>query len=236
MDFMLNSSNYFTNPRNDFSYVDRTNVKAIAIDMLVGAIGSSSTTIEWVFSELLRHPKVMKKLQDEIQNVVTMNRMVDEKDVDKFPYLDMVLKEVFRLHPIGPFLIPHESTEDITIEGYFIPKRSTVLINTWAIGRDADVWSGDVEEFLPERFKHRDINLYGRDFELLPFGSGRRGCPGIQLGLVTIGLVVAQLLHCFNWELPNGTSSDDLDMDGKFGLTLTRVSHLCAIPTYRLSI
>ena len=238
IDIMLSLSNYFGNPRNDQSsnIIDRTNVKAIVIDMLVGGIGSSSTTIEWVFSELLRHPRVMKKLQQELENVVTKDRMVEEKDLENLCYLNMVVKEVFRLHPIGPFLVPHESREDITIEGYFIPKRSTVLVNTWAIGRDPDIWSDNVEEFFPERFMNNDINFQGHDFELIPFGSGRRGCPGIQLSMVTIGLVLAQLLHCFNWELPDGMSSDDLDMKENFGLTMTRVNHLCAIPTYRLLI
>ncbi|RVX13986.1 cytochrome P450 CYP736A12 [Vitis vinifera] len=237
IDIMLSLMSNFSNLRSESSYIiDRTNVKAILLDMLVGGIDSSSTTIEWVFSELLRHPRVMRQLQHELQNVVKMDRMVDESDLENLVYLNMVVKEVLRLHPIGPFLVPHASTEDITIEGHFIPKRSTILINTWAIGRDPNFWSDNVDEFLPERFINSNIDLQGRDFELIPFGSGRRGCPGIQLGLRTVRLVLAQLLHCFNWELPNDMSSDDLDMSEKFGLTMPRVNHLYAIPTYRLLI
>uniref|UniRef100_F6GTJ6 Cytochrome P450 CYP736A12 n=1 Tax=Vitis vinifera TaxID=29760 RepID=F6GTJ6_VITVI len=223
IDIMLSLMSNFSNLRSESSYIiDRTNVKAILLDMLVGGIDSSSTTIEWVFSELLRHPRVMRQLQHELQNVVKMDRMVDESDLENLVYLNMVVKEVLRLHPIGPFLVPHASTEDITIEGHFIPKRSTILINTWAIGRDPNFWSDNVDEFLPERFINSNIDLQGRDFELIPFGSGRRGCPGIQLGLRTVRLVLAQLLHCFNWELPNDMSSDDLDMSEKFGLTMPR--------------
>ncbi|KAJ9677050.1 hypothetical protein PVL29_022175 [Vitis rotundifolia] len=237
IDIMLSLMSNFSNLRSESSYIiDRTNVKAIVLDMLVGGIDSSSTTIEWVFSELLRHPRVMRQLQHELQNVVKMDRMVDESDLENLAYLNMVVKEVLRLHPIGPFLVPHASMEDITIEGHFIPKRSTILINTWAIGRDPNIWSDNVDEFFPERFINSNIDLQGRDFELIPFGSGRRGCPGIQLGLRTVRLVLAQLLHCFNWELPNDMSSDDLDMSEKFGLTMPRVNHLYAIPTYRLLI
>ncbi|CAL2262231.1 unnamed protein product [Prunus armeniaca] len=127
--------------------------------------------------------------------------MVEESDLPKLGYLNMVLKESFRLHPVGPLLIPHASMEDITVEGHDIPKKSTIFINVWAIGRDPNVWSENVEEFYPERFIDGNIDLRGHDFQLLPFGSGRRGCPGMLLGLTTVRLVLANLVHCFNWDL-----------------------------------
>lgn len=234
LSILLSSTTDRNNLGNGSSFIiDRTTVEAILLDILVAGIDSSSTMIEWVFSELLRHPTVMQKLQFELRDVVKMDRMVEESDLENLAYLNMVVKEVLRLHPIGPFLIPHQSTEDITVDGHFIPKRSTILINTWAIGRDCSIWSDNADEFLPERFMNKNIDLQGRDFELVPFGSGRRGCPGMQLGLTSVRLVLAQLLHCFNWEL-NNISPSELDMREKFGLTMPRLSHLHAIPTYRL--
>lgn len=122
------------------------------------------------------------------------------------------------------------------INGYQIPKKSTIIINAWAIARDPDVWSDNAEEFLPERFMGSNIDIQGRDFQLIPFGSGRRGCPGIQLGLIQVRLVLAQLVHCFEWELPNGMLPNELDMSEKFGLTMPRAKHLLALPTYRLLV
>ncbi|CAN4090069.1 unnamed protein product [Withania somnifera] len=212
---------------------DRRHVKAIMLDMLIASMDTSATSIDWIFSELLRHPKVMKKLQKELEQVVGKNRMVEESDLEKLEYLDMVIKEGFRLHPIAPLLLPHESIEDCTIDGFDIPKGSRILVNTWAIGRDPEVWP-EPEKFTPERFVDSNIDLRGRNFQLLPFGTGRRSCPGLQLGLTIVRLVLAQLVHCFDWELPNGMQPKDLDMTEKFGLVMARAQHLMAIPTNRL--
>lgn len=211
----------------------RENVKAILLDMVVGSMDTSSTSIEWVLSELLKHPRVMNKVQKELENIVGMERMVEESDLERLEYLDMVIKESYRLHPIVPLLLPHEAMEDCIIDGYDIPKKSTVLINVWSIGRDPDAWT-EPEKFFPERFEGSSIDLRGRDFQLIPFGSGRRGCPGIQLGLKVVKLVVAQLAHVFNLELPNNMKPSDLDMIEEFGLVVSRANHLMAIPTYRL--
>ncbi|PRQ16525.1 putative cytochrome P450 [Rosa chinensis] len=215
-------------------FLDRTNVKAILLDMLTAAFDTSASSIVWSLSELLRHPRVMKKLQKELQTVVGMDRMVEETDLPKLEYLSMVVKESLRLHPVAPLLVPHESIEDITIDGYDIPKKSRIIVNFWSIGRDPNVWSENVEEFYPERFMNSNIDLRGHDFQLIPFGSGRRGCPGLQLGLTTVRLVLAQLVHCFNWELPAGILPQDLDMSEKFGLSMSKAQHLLAKPTYRL--
>ena len=214
--------------------IDRTNIKAIVLDMMVGASDTSTTAIEWAISELLRHPRVMKRLQDEIENVVGMNRQVEETDLVKLPYLNMVVKETLRLYPIGPLLGPRESLKDVTIDGYCIKRKSRIIINAWAIGRDPKVGSENTEIFCPERFVNSNIDIQGHDFRLIPFGSGRRGCAGMNLGLTTVRLVVAQLVHCFRWELPFGISPEDLDMTENFGLTMPRNKHLLAMPTYRL--
>ncbi|XP_050256106.1 cytochrome P450 CYP736A12-like [Quercus robur] len=235
IDTLLSLMNQPMNPHDEQVYIiDRTNIKAIILDMISGAYDTSVAAIEWTFSELLRYPRVMKHVQEELECVVGMNRMVEETDLAKLPYLDTVVKESLRLHPVGPLLVPHESMEDIEVNGYYVPKKSRIIINFWAIGRDPCVWSDNMEEFYPERFINSNIDLKGRDFQLIPFGSGRRGCPGMHLGLTTVKYVLAQLLHCFHWVLPSGMLPNDLDMSEKFGLSMRRAKHLSAMPTYRL--
>ncbi|XP_062148744.1 cytochrome P450 71AU50-like [Alnus glutinosa] len=213
--------------------IERSHIKATILDMLAGSMDTTGTVVEWALSELMKHPRVMKKAQKELEDVVGLERMVEESDLDSLEYLDMVLKETLRLHPIAPLLLPHEATEDCTVHGFHIPKKSRVIINAWAIGRDPSVWS-DAEKFFPERFVGSNIDVRGRDFQLIPFGSGRRGCPGMQLGLTAVRLVVAQLVHCFDWELPNNMLPTELDMTEEFGLVTPRAKHLLAFPAYRL--
>ncbi|KAF2298786.1 hypothetical protein GH714_027631 [Hevea brasiliensis] len=126
--------------------------------------------------------------------------------------------------------------EETIIDGYHIPKNARIIVNAWAIGRDPNAWSDNAEEFLPERFADTSIDLRGHDFQLLPFGSGRRGCPGMQLGLTITRFVLAQLVHCFNWELPDGVLPNELDMSEIFGLSMPRANHLVAVPKYRLRV
>ena len=237
VDMLLPLMNQPINPHDKHVYImDRTNIKAILFDLIVAAFDTSATAIVWAMSELVRNPRVMKKLQEELQNVIGMDQMVEEKDLGKLTYLGMVVKEALRLHPVAPFLVPRECLEDTTIEGYYIPKKSRIMVNTWAIGHDQNVWSNNVEEFYPERFIERNIDLRGHDFELLPFGSGRRMCPAIHSGLITVRLVLSQLVHCFNWKLPSGLKPNDLDMTEVFGLTVPRANHLLLKPTNRLLV
>ncbi|BAT73346.1 hypothetical protein LR48_Vigan01g022000 [Vigna angularis] len=214
--------------------IERPNIKAILLDMLAGSMDTSATAIEWTLSEMLKNPRVMKKLQKELESVVGMERKVEESDLEKLEYLDMVVKESLRLHPVAPLLIPHQSIEDCMVGEYFIPKKSRVIVNAWAIMRDPSAWD-EAEKFWPERFEGRNIDVRGREFELIPFGSGRRGCPGIQLGLTVIRHTVAQVVHCFDWKLPNNILPSELDMADEFGLTMPRANPLRVIPTYRLS-
>ncbi|KAL8490247.1 hypothetical protein ACS0TY_025959 [Phlomoides rotata] len=176
----------------------------------------------------------MKKVQKELESVVGMDHAVEESHLDKLQYLECVIKEVFRLHPIVPLLLPHESIEDCVVDGFHIPKKSRIMVNVWAIGRDPSVWSNP-KSFTPERFIGSHIDVKGHNFELLPFGSGRRGCPGMQLGLTVVKLVVAQLVHCFDWELPNGMQPSDMDMSEHFALVTSRAKNLMVIPSYRLA-
>ncbi|KAK1400153.1 putative flavonoid 3'-monooxygenase [Heracleum sosnowskyi] len=213
--------------------LDRSTIKAIVLDMISGTIDTSQIAITWIMSELLRNSRVMKKLQKEVQNVVGDCEFVEESYISKLDYLDMIVKESMRLHPVATLLPPHESMEDIVINGYHIKKKSRIIVNNWGIGRDPRNWSEDVDEFLPERFIGSNVDYMGNNFQLIPFGSGRRSCPGIHLGTIMVKLVVTQLVHTFDWELPFGMSPDELDMEELFGATVPRATHLLAVPTLR---
>ncbi|KAL5990695.1 hypothetical protein ACLOJK_011598 [Asimina triloba] len=231
VDFMLS---FMESDENKFHF-GRPNIKALMLDMLAASMDTTAAVVEWAFAELLKHPEMMNKAQKELESVVGMDRMVAESDLASLGYVEMVLKESMRLHPVLPLLIPHQSTEDCSVDGYHIPKGSHVIINTWSIGRDPNAWS-DPEVFNPERFKGSasGIDVMGRDFQFLPFGAGRRGCPGMQLGYTVARLILAQLVHCFDWQLPNGLRPGDVDMSERFGLVVPKASHVLCIPTYRL--
>ncbi|KAH9321878.1 hypothetical protein KI387_016517 [Taxus chinensis] len=208
--------------------ITRDHIKNIIFD-----IDTSGNILEWAMSELLRNPLAMKRVQEELDSVVGYNRVVIECDLPHLKYLQMAVKETLRLYPSGPLLLPHQSKKHCKIAGYEIPKNTRVLINAWAIGRDPITWE-EPNVFKPERFLASKIDVKGQDFELIPFGSGRRICPGINLALCMIQLGLAKLLHCFNWSLPEGISPKNLDMSEAFGNTMTRVVHLHAIPIPRL--
>ncbi|RWR85911.1 cytochrome P450 84A1-like protein [Cinnamomum micranthum f. kanehirae] len=171
---------------------------------MFGGTETVASVIEWAMTELMKCPGEMRKVQEELAQVVGLNRKVhDQNDLDKLPYLKCAIKETLRLHPPIPLLL-HEAAEDCKIAGYFIPRGTWVSVNAWAIGRDKTAWE-DPETFRPDRFaKQGSADFKGNHFELIPFGSGRRSCPGMQLGPYTVELTMAQLLHCFNWALPNG--------------------------------
>ncbi|KAB2605940.1 cytochrome P450 CYP736A12-like [Pyrus ussuriensis x Pyrus communis] len=223
---------YMGSEESDYR-IERLNIKAMMSDMLVASADTSSTTVLWALSELMRHPQVMKKVQKEIENVVGLNRMVEESDTEKLEYLDMVVKETMRLHPVLPLLLPHAAIEDCTVDGYHIPKKPSIIVNVWAIVRDPSAWE-DAEKFVPERFEDSNVDVRGHHFQILPFGPGRRRCVGMQLGITVVHFVLAQLVHCFDWELPDNMLPNELDMTEEFGLPVSRAKNLLAIPSYRL--
>ncbi|QHO01080.1 Cytochrome P450 [Arachis hypogaea] len=222
-------------PRDEQSQVmDRTNIKALLLDSIAGSFETSATVIIWVLSELLKHPRVMRNLQDELISGVGLNKFVQETHLANLSYLDIVIKETLRLHPPGA-IVTRESTKDAMVNGYRIREKTLIIINLWAIGRDPKAWSNNAEEYYPERFITNNRDYRGYNFEFIPFGAGSRICPGIHLGLTTVKLVVAQLVHCFNWELPWNMTPDELDMNEKYGLSSPRAKNLLAVPTYRLT-
>ncbi|WOH10381.1 hypothetical protein DCAR_0729849 [Daucus carota subsp. sativus] len=211
----------------------RDNIKGIIMDIMFGGTETVAAAIEWAMSELLRNPEELKKTQEELANTVGLHRCVEEGDFEKLTYLKCVLKETLRLHPPLPFL-SRATAEDLNVAGYYIPARSRLVINLWAMGRDRKCWN-DPEAFKPSRFLNVGAPDYKmNNFEFLPFGTGRRSCPGMQLGLYTFEMGVAHLLHCFNWELPDGMKPTQVDMSDVFGLSAPKATRLTAVPSPRL--
>lgn len=206
--------------------------------MIAAATDTSAVTNEWAMAEVIKHPRVLHEIQKELDSVVGPNRMVTEHDLAQLTYLRCVVRETFRMHPAGPFLIPHESTRATEINGYHIPAKTRVFINTHALGRNTGLWD-DVDEFRPERHFPVDGSRveisHGADFKILPFSAGKRKCPGAPLGVAFVLMALARLFHCFDWTPPDGMRPEDVDMDEVYGMTMPRAKALLAIARPRLA-
>ncbi|CAH2051329.1 unnamed protein product [Thlaspi arvense] len=155
-------------------------------DIFLAGVNTSAVTLSWAMTELIRNPRVMKKVQDEIRTSLgDKKERVTEDDLTQLHYLKLVVKETFRLHPAAPLLLPRETMSDIKIQGYDIPAKTQMIINIYSIARDPKLWI-DPDEFNPERFLDSSIDYKGLNFELLPFGSGRRICPGMMMGIANV--------------------------------------------------
>ncbi|KAM3327271.1 hypothetical protein P3S67_002397 [Capsicum chacoense] len=198
-------------------------------NVLVAGSDTNAAVVVWSMTELVKNPKVMKKVQEEIRKSIGNKSIVNEDDIQNISYFKAVLKERFRLRPPDPLLLPRESMEKSTLEGYEIPPTTIIYINSWSIARDHEIWKNP-EEFIPERFLNNDINLKREDYELILFGAGRRGCPGITLGIAAIELALSNLLYAFNRELPCGLKKKDIDTDVRLGITMHKKNELCVIP------
>ncbi|KAL5727873.1 hypothetical protein ACHQM5_001018 [Ranunculus cassubicifolius] len=207
-------------------------VKAVLTDMFIAGTDTSSATLVWAMTELIRNPVVMKKAQDEVREVVGKKEIVEEGDLPQLNYLKLVVKEALRLHPPAPLLVPRETRETCTVEGYKIPAKTRVFINAKSVATDPKSWENP-EDFSPERFLRNPLDFRGQDFEFIPFGIGRRGCPGINFSVVLIELVLANLIHCFSWELPQGVKTEDMDMNEAFGVTMHKKIPLCLVAVKR---
>jgi cytochrome P450 len=194
--------------------------------MLVAGTETSSNTVEWAIAELIHHPEYAKKLYAELDKVVGRERVVDETDIPNLPYLNAVVKETFRMHPPAPLNLPHKSLEDTTVAGFDLPANTQLFINIYAIQRDPNWWEKPLE-FDPERFiKNPEINVTGNHFQLIPFGAGRRQCPGMPLGVLFVQIGLARLMQSFEFALPPGQDPATLDMSETFGITLPRKTSL----------
>ncbi|KAM0862288.1 hypothetical protein ACQ4PT_045350 [Festuca glaucescens] len=214
-------------------------IRAVINDLLGAGSETSATTLHWAMAELMRDPKKLRRAQDEVRGAFAGDSRVREEALPELRYLKLVIKETLRLHPAVPLLVPRECQEPCRILGYDVPVGTMVLVNAWAIGRDVERWGNDAEEFRPERFEEAGncaVDFKGTDFELVPFGAGRRICPGIALGVAVMELALASLLFHFDWELPGGAAPHELDMTEAIGITTRRKSDLWLHATVRVPL
>nr|ADJ68324.1 geraniol 10-hydroxylase [Picrorhiza kurrooa] len=209
--------------------IDRTHIERLCLDLFVAGTDTTSNTLEWAMAESLKNPEIMKKAKAELEQVIGKGKVLDEADIQRLPYLRCMVKETLRIHPPVPFLIPRKVEQDVEVCGYTVPKNSQVFVNAWAIGRDAETWPNPLE-FKPERFMESEVDMRGRDFELIPFGAGRRICPGLPLALRMVPVMLGSLLNSFDWKLEGGAGPKELDMEEKFGITLQKALPLMAVP------
>ncbi|XP_049370021.1 geraniol 8-hydroxylase-like [Solanum verrucosum] len=210
--------------------MDQNFINSTLLDLCIGSIDTITSTLEWAIVETLGHPEIMQKAQAELAQVVGKGKPIEEADVSRLPYLQFIIKETLRLHPPAPFLIPRTVDQDVELCDYIIPKGSLVLVNAWAIGRDSSFWE-DTLVFKPERFQSLELDVRGKDFELIPFGAGRRTCPGFPLALRLMPLILGSMLNSFNWKLEACIEPKDLNMEEKFGAIIAKAHPLRAIPS-----
>lgn len=215
--------------RENGEELELSHIPHILLDLIVPGSETTPSTIEWAMAELLRNPDKMKKAKEELLYVVGKGIALNEEDIVRLPYLQCVIKETFRMHPPAPLLIPRKTDFDVELCGFTVPKDSQVLVNVWALGRDSSLWENPAS-FEPERFLGKEIDIKGRDFELLPFGAGRRICPALPLAMRMLPMMLGSLLSCFEWRLEDGVEPETMDMSDKFGITLQKDKPLRAIP------
>ncbi|KAH6785998.1 hypothetical protein C2S51_038453 [Perilla frutescens var. frutescens] len=208
--------------------LDSDRIKALLTDIFIAATGTSAASTIWTMTALIKAPNVMEKLQSEIRNLVGGKGKIDEDDLAKLPYLKAVINEAMRLYPPAPLLVPRETIERCSLEGYEIQPKTVVYVNAWAIARDPEYWENP-DAFVPERFLNSNIDIKGQDFGVIPFGSGRRMCPGMCMGLANVELTVANLLYSFDWELPLGIRAEDIDTDALPGITMHKKNPLLLV-------
>ncbi|KZV23123.1 hypothetical protein F511_25084 [Dorcoceras hygrometricum] len=200
-------------------------MKAILMIIFVAGTDTSSAVVTWAMTALVKTPEAMRRVQQEIRSIVGKNPFVDEDDIQKLPYFKAVIKEAMRFYPPVPLLVPRKTRNTCFIDGYEIQPKTMIFFNFWSIGRDPEYWKNP-NEFLPDRFLDSKIDYRGQDFGLIPFGSGRRACPGISLGVATVELALANLLYAFVWGLPDGITGEDVDTDALPGITMHKKNAL----------
>ncbi|CAI0382836.1 unnamed protein product [Linum tenue] len=210
------------------------NIKALLMNIFIGGTDTGAATVVWAMTYLMKYPIAMRKVQEELRQKVKDKGFVKEEDIQQLPYFKAVIKEAMRLQPAVPLLVPRESIQKCSLGGYEIPAKTIIHVNAWAIARDPESWGENPDEFKPERFVGKSVDVKGSNFELIPFGAGRRICPGIHIGLATVEIALANLLYAFDWEMPAEMKSEDLDMDVLPGLTMHKKNALCLVAINRV--
>ncbi|KAL8192409.1 hypothetical protein R6Q57_027594 [Mikania cordata] len=217
------------NKKDEFEF-DRNDIRHLFFALFVAGIDTTSATLEWAMTELIHNPEKLKIARSEINKVMKdKTNIIQESDISQLPYLQAIIKETLRLHPPAPFLIPHQSIQDVEVQGFLVPKDAQILCNVWAMGRDPKVWPHP-ETFMPERFLEVKIDYKGQDFELIPFGAGRRICPGLNVAHRMLHTMLASLIHKFDWKLEGNMKPEDLNREDKFGVIMQSKVPLKLIP------
>ncbi|XP_062110630.1 geraniol 8-hydroxylase-like [Humulus lupulus] len=233
-DILDNLLNYMMSEENkEHQLLDKIAIEHFLVALFSAGTDTTSSTLEWSMTELLRKPKILLKAQMELDKVIGKGNQMKESDITRLPYLQAIIKEIFRLHPPAPLLIPRKAELDVELCGYIVPKDAQVIVNIWAISRDPKIWDNP-NEFIPERFLESNIDVKGRNFELLPFGSGRRICPGLPLAMRMVDLMLGSLIHSFDWKFEEGVEADTINMEEMFGLTLQKAQPLRALAMLRM--
>ncbi|XP_030467559.1 cytochrome P450 81Q32-like [Syzygium oleosum] len=205
------------------SYTDQT-LKGVIMTLLGAGTETASTTLEWAMSLLVNNLDTLKKAQIEIEANVEQDRLITEHDLPNLNYLQAIVNETLRLFPPTPLLVPHESSSDCNVLGYHVPRGTMLLVNLWSIHRDPKLWE-EPTKFIPERFGNRGDQREEKDdnFKFLPFGAGRRACPGANLGRRVIELGLGALIQCFEWKRDG---EEEIDMNEGTGLSMPKLEPL----------
>ncbi|KAL7146376.1 hypothetical protein ABFS83_06G036700 [Erythranthe nasuta] len=228
-----NSSGDFLDFLLDNSFLD-DQIYAMFTELLMAGTDTSAVACVWLMVELIKNRHVLHRLESEVAKAFEFGDEIDESVLSESQYFQACIKETLRLHIPGPFLMPHRAIETCTIDDYIIPKDSMVLVNAWAISMDPDTWK-DATSFNPDRFLESNIDFRGNHFKFIPFSAGRRMCPGFNLALKNIQIVVASLVHYFDWSLPDLMDPTRIDTGEKFGTALKKETPFQLIPTLKMN-
>ncbi|KAD3069190.1 hypothetical protein E3N88_37070 [Mikania micrantha] len=216
--------------KNNESEWSQNDIRHFFLDLFIAGTDTTSTTLEWAMAELIHNPDKLKTARSEVIKHIGNNKNLIEKlDFTQIPYIHAVIKETFRLHPPAPFLVPRQAIQDVKIQSFMVPKNAQILCNVWAMGRDQKVWSHP-ETFMPERFLDVNVDYKGQNFELIPFGGGKRICPGLNIAHRMLHIMLGSLIYNFDWRLEGNMRPQDMDMGEKFGLVLHKNVPLKVIP------
>ncbi|KAL8260131.1 hypothetical protein R6Q59_028084, partial [Mikania micrantha] len=223
----VNSSTWSSNQANTFldtlleNRFTNNQINQFITELLLAGANTTTSMVTWAMSELVRHQEIKSKIEEEMQKEINTHEITNIQ-LSKLNYLQAFIKEAFRLHPPVPLLLPHMAVETCEVMNYKIPKNSKIFVNVWAMGRDPKIWDEPLS-FKPERFLDSKHDFKGQDFELIPFGSGRRMCPGWPSGFRSLEFILTSLIREFDWTLPNGDDPLLLDMNEKFGMALHKI-------------
>ncbi|EEF38931.1 cytochrome P450 81Q32 [Ricinus communis] len=208
------------------NYSDQV-IKGLLLDIIFAGTESTAVTLEWAMSSLLNNPQVLEKAKDELDIQIGQDNLMDESDLSKLPYLQNIISETLRLYPAGPLLLPHLSSQECSVGGYLVEPNTMLLVNAWAIHRDPELWD-DAVKFKPERFENfvGQGGINNQVYKLMPFGLGRRSCPGMGLANRVLGFALGSMIHCFEWKR---VSEQEIDMSEGFGLTMPKAEPLQAM-------